>query len=133
MDAFQLMIDKGAKFETREVTMWEDCGTPETLIRTNRHFLENGKTKIRKFAGSTIVPPVFIEDGAIIENSKIGPYVSIAKDAKIKDSTISDSIINENAVVQNSILTDSIIGEDAKVVGASGKLNVGDHSEINLS
>ncbi|OGU00799.1 MAG: hypothetical protein A2W29_01620, partial [Gemmatimonadetes bacterium RBG_16_66_8] len=39
-DAFQYMIDRGARIRVAEVEGWYDCGQMETLIDTNRHVLE---------------------------------------------------------------------------------------------
>jgi glucose-1-phosphate thymidylyltransferase len=39
-DAFQYMIDRGAKIRVEEVGGWYDCGQLETLLETNRHLLE---------------------------------------------------------------------------------------------
>jgi len=54
---------------------------------------------------------VFIADTAEIENSVIGPYVSIAGGSKINQAIIKDSIINENSTVENVLLTQSLIGK----------------------
>ena len=40
-DAFQYMIDQGAKIRTERVEGWYDCGKPGTLLETNEHLLEN--------------------------------------------------------------------------------------------
>ncbi len=133
MDAFQLMISKGAKFRELEVDVWEDCGTPEALLATNRYFLkktQNGKARAENTKNSIIIPPVYIERDAMVENSIIGPNVSIASKAFIKNSIILDSIINEGAHLENALLEKSIIGENALFRGEFKKLNIGDSSEI---
>ncbi|MFH1849765.1 MAG: sugar phosphate nucleotidyltransferase [archaeon] len=133
MDAFTQMIRKGAKFETCEVNVWEDCGKTDTLLATNRYFLDHGNAKTAKTKNSVIIPPVYIDDAADIENSIIGPYVSIAAKSVIRNSIIKDSIINEHAVVESAKLKQSIIGDNALVKGLTKRLNVGDSSEIILS
>ncbi len=42
-DAFTVMIEQGARFGVREVSVWEDCGTPQDVLKTNRYFLEHGR------------------------------------------------------------------------------------------
>ena len=130
MDAFQLMIDKGIKFKAEVVSMWEDCGKPETLLKTNRYFLDHGSHREIKSSNSVIIPPVYMEDTVKVENSVIGPYVSIAKNAIIRNSIVRDSIINEHSAVEDAKLKSSIVGEYAIVKGASKRLNVGDNSEV---
>ncbi|MGH7541052.1 MAG: sugar nucleotidyltransferase, partial [Gemmatimonadota bacterium] len=44
-DAFQYMIDRGARLFTAEVGGWFDCGKPETLLDTNRAMLERGHAR----------------------------------------------------------------------------------------
>ncbi|HLZ09830.1 MAG TPA: nucleotidyltransferase family protein, partial [Chloroflexota bacterium] len=41
-DALQIMIEHGAKLRARPVDVWEDCGTVEALLQTNRYLLANG-------------------------------------------------------------------------------------------
>ena len=83
-------------------------------------------------SGSIVIPPVFISPLAKINNSIIGPYVSIAGGSVITCSIITDTIINENAKVEHILLRDSLIGDNASVSGNFYKLNVGDSSEIEL-
>ncbi|MFH1072444.1 MAG: sugar phosphate nucleotidyltransferase [Nanoarchaeota archaeon] len=144
-DAFELMIQDKAKIKVIEVDGWYDCGKKETLLETNRILLQkldeqNKGKKVEeiqsnehiKIENSVIIPPVSIEEGVKIKNSIIGPYVSIAKDAEIDHCIIQDSIINEKASLSYIELSESIIGEQAIVSDSTKKLNVGDHSEINI-
>lgn len=131
-DALQLMINKGTKFKTFEITGWYDCGKPETLLETNRHLLSRIRSA-RKLKGSVVIPPVFVSRTASVENSILGPYVSVADKAVIKNSIIRDSIISERAEVNNSRLQSSLIGNHAAVHGVFHHLNVGDSSEIGYS
>ncbi len=43
-DAFQVMIDRGARFVSRPVSVWEDCGTPDTVLHTNRYLFSSTGT-----------------------------------------------------------------------------------------
>lgn len=129
-DALGLMIEDGKDIAAQDVKVWADCGKPETLLETNRWLLESGHTKKADAKNSSIIDPVYIEDGAQIEDSVIGPYVSVAKGTSIKGSIIRNSIINEDARIENSNLEGSLIGEKAKVMGKTRRLSVGDDSEI---
>jgi glucose-1-phosphate thymidylyltransferase len=131
-DALQLMINKGVRFKTFEITGWYDCGKPEALLETNRHLLSRIESA-RKLKGSVLIPPVFVSKTARVNNSIIGPYVSVANKAVIQDSIIRDSIISERAEVNNSRLQSSLIGNSAVVHGEFHQLNVGDSSEIGYS
>ncbi len=131
-DALQLMINQGTKFKTFDITGWYDCGKPETLLETNRHLLSRIKSALR-LKGSVVIPPVFVSRTARVENSILGPYVSVADKAVIRNSIIRDSIISERAEVNNSRLQSSLIGNHAAVHGVFHHLNVGDSSEIGYS
>lgn len=131
-DALQIMIDQGAKFNAEPVTVWEDCGKPETVLQTNRYLLDHGRAHEGPTKGSIVIPPVYIADTAQVENSIVGPYVSIAAGAVVKDSIVRDSIINSEALIQQAMLQNSLVGDDAIVQGDFHELNVGDSSEIRF-
>lgn len=129
-DALQLMIDRGVRMIARTVDVWEDCGNPETLLQTNRYLLEHGLTHEVETRCSTIIQPVHIADGARIENSVIGPYVSIGAGCVVRDSIIRNSIVNDRAELEIVTLDASLIGDDARISGDFQRLNVGDSSEV---
>ncbi len=131
-DALQTMIDRGAKFRTFNVSGWYDCGKPETLLETNRQLLAKTK-RAGKFPGCSIIPPTFVSKTAEVKNCVLGPNVSVAEDAVLKDSIIRDSIIGRGACVESSVLESSIIGNQVRLRGAVGRLNVGDLSELELT
>jgi glucose-1-phosphate thymidylyltransferase len=130
-DALQVMIERGERFRAQRVEVWKDCGNPSALLDTNRYLLDNGGSYVGSVTRSIIIPPVYIPDTAHVENSVIGPYVSVAPGASIKDSRIRDSIINEGAQIEAITLQNSMIGDDALVNGQFQQLNVGDSSEIH--
>jgi len=130
-DALKLMLERGERMEPFEVEGWHDCGRPVTLLATNRFLLERARAGTPEYPGSVVVAPVSIDPGAVIENSIVGPYVSIAAESTVRNSIVRDSIINTSAHVETSLLSDSLIGEGAAVRGHYQKLNVGDSSEID--
>lgn len=131
-DALQVMIDRGERFIAERVDVWQDCGNPTALLATNRYLLDNGRNYVSGVKRSIIIPPVYIADTAQIENSVIGPYVSVAAGVMVRESVIKNSIINAGATIQSAILSESLIGNDANVEGDFQCLNVGDSSEIRF-
>ncbi|MGZ8471536.1 MAG: sugar phosphate nucleotidyltransferase [Gemmatirosa sp.] len=131
-DAFQYMIDHGAKIRVVDVEGWYDAGQVETLLDTNRAMLERGRARrpASLDASATIVDPVYIEDGAIIRDSTVGPNVSIGAGTTVEGSTLRDTIIGTHSRVTGARLTNSIIGDAVKLEGLSGSVTVGDHSEV---
>ncbi len=131
-DAMQKLLEDGLSMRVSQVEGWFDCGKPDTLLETNQHLLR----KIPQPApipGVTLVPPVFVAPTARIENSILGPDVSVADGAVIRNAIVRDSIINEGARVDEMLLEHSVIGENALVRGKSQRLNVGDSSEVDLN
>ncbi|HET7583696.1 MAG TPA: sugar phosphate nucleotidyltransferase [Gemmatimonadaceae bacterium] len=131
-DAFQYMIDHGARLKVVDVEGWFDAGKLETLLDTNRVMLQRGRARHpANTDGSRIIDPVYVEDGVTLEASTIGPNVSISRGSVVRHSTLRDAIVGENARIEQSVLTDSLIGDDVVVRGMEGTLTVGDHSEVH--
>jgi len=132
-DALQVMVSQGEEMTTFPVDVWLDCGSPESLLETNRRLLEQrGTTSVEPGTGVIIIPPVYIAPSATVRHSIIGPHVSIADDAVVQRAVVRHSIINQGAHVEEILLSDSIIGERAVVGGKYTRLNVGDSSEMRV-
>lgn len=132
-DAMQRMIEQGAQLEAESIAVWEDCGTREAILQTNRYLLGKNAEHHGETEASHIIPPVHIASGAQVRRSIVGPNVSISEGAVIEDSILRDCIISEDAQVQSAMLEWSLVGSDARVRGAFEKLNVGDSSEIDFA
>jgi glucose-1-phosphate thymidylyltransferase len=131
-DALQLMVEAGHEIVTFPIEGWFDCGEPSALLETNRALLARVE-EVPKRPGSIIIPPVWIDESAAIQNSIIGPNVSVAGGAIVKDSIVRDSLVSEYASVENLILQSSIIGDRAAAQGRPASLNVGDSSQVELA
>jgi glucose-1-phosphate thymidylyltransferase len=131
-DAFQYMIDKGAKIRVIDVAGWYDAGKLDTLLETNRVILQRGAARRPDDAdaSSTIIDPVYVEEGVTIRHSRVGPNVSIGKGSTVDGSTLRDTIIGSKAKLSASTLSHSLLGDEVVVSGVNGQLTVGDHSEI---
>jgi glucose-1-phosphate thymidylyltransferase len=134
-DALQIMINRGARLEAWTVEVWEDCGTPESVLHTNRYLLDNGHDNgdSIEVSDSLIVHPVHIDPSATIANSIVGPYVTISQGCEVHNAIIRDSIIDEGAYIADTMLSQSLIGKKALVRGSYRKLNVGDSSIVDFS
>ncbi|MFZ5917864.1 MAG: sugar phosphate nucleotidyltransferase [Chloroflexota bacterium] len=150
-DALQLMVDRGQKFNAWPVDVWEDCGTRDAVLQTNRYLL--GKVAHSDGAhteNSILIPPVYIHPSASVVNSivgphvhigrdcvvidsLVGPFVSLAKGSQVCTSIVKDAIVNEESHIEEAMITWSLVGRDALVRGAFERLNVGDSSELDSS
>ena len=131
-DALQLMVDRGAKLQTGTVEVWADCGKPETLLAANRYLLDKWGGPQGESINSVIIPPVHIAPSASIEDSIIGPYVSVADGARVTRSIVSDAIIDEGAHLNNAIVEQSLVGDRAEIRGRPRRVDLGDDSTLDL-
>ena len=132
-DAFQYMVDQGARLYAAPVDGWYDCGKPETLLETNEHLLRTSRGDIAPSAfieATTVGDVVRIGEGAVLEGSTIGHNVTIEAGARIVNSSIRNSIIGPGAVIENSIIRRSLVGGHSTVRGFDGTLSVLDHSFV---
>jgi len=109
-DALQIMVKRGEDFGVFPTPNYYDVGVPESFLSSNRKLLV---TDHKVFPSSKIIEPVFIGDNCNIDNSIIGPYVTIMKDCNIINSKIEDSIILKDS----NIVDKQIIGKIAATDG----------------
>lgn len=132
-DALQMMVDWGEPLETFPIGGWFDCGKPDALLETNRWALDkDGSRILGGVVNSTIIPPVFIGEDSVVENSVIGPHVAVGAKSQVRESRVSDSIIGDTVIVEGVTLSASLIGNRCRVKGKSRQLNIGASSEIEL-
>lgn len=130
-DAFQYMIERGAKIRVMDVEGWYDAGKIDTLLETNRVMLEKGRARIP--AGidrSQVVEPVYIEDGVTLAGSIVGPNVSLGAGTIVEHATLRDTIVGSDCRIVRSTLRNSLVGDQVLVAGVRGEVTLGDHSEI---
>jgi glucose-1-phosphate thymidylyltransferase len=134
-DAVNIMLEKGLKMRIEKVDVWLDAGTPETLLETNHYLLDHGRGNCcqpETRESIVIIPPVFIHPTAQIENSVIGPHVSIGPGCAIQSSIIRNSIIEDGAQVTDVVFEGSLIGRKAIIHRRPGVLNVGDQTVLTM-
>jgi glucose-1-phosphate thymidylyltransferase len=132
-DALQEMIDRGERFTTYDIEEWYDCGRPEMLLDVNRILLDRmAPQEIKPMDNSIIIGPVTIGKDCTIENSIIGPYVSLDDGTVLKNVRISDSIVGARCIIDCMILDKSIIDDDVTARGKAYSLNAGQDSLIDL-
>lgn len=130
-DAFQYMIDNGAKIRVQTVEGWYDCGQVETLLDTNRHLLEHGRGLAPEDGNNVRVEgAVRVEPGVVLDDVTLGPNVSIGKGSTVKNAVLRDVIVGENSTLENVKLHDSLLGDEVEVRNFTGRINLGDHSVV---
>ncbi|MBI4647799.1 MAG: nucleotidyltransferase [Bacteroidia bacterium] len=134
-DALENMVRKKMKFSPVIITEWLDCGNKNSTIYANQRLLEYQKnaqliSKHATIINSVIIEPCFIGDNTIIENSIIGPYVSIGNDTRIKFSLLKNSIIQSNSILEYLNIHNSILGNFVELKGEANEMSIGDYTSI---
>ena len=136
-DGLLKMMSDGKIFKVGKVSAWLDCGNVKSSINSNKEMLNfHSSDDLQlvsanaKLINSNIIEPVFIDDNVVIENSTVGPHVSIYKETKIYNSIIENSIIGQDTQVLNADFKNSMIGNNCKYDGNYKSINIGDFSEL---
>ena len=132
-DAIDWIISQGYRVDHEVLTgWWIDTGKKDPLLECNRLVLDTFTRSIdgdvdevstiegqvvleagAKVINSTVRGPAIIGSGTTVENSEIGPYVSIAVDCRISGSGIDNSVVLRRSTVTDiARLTDSLVGRD---------------------
>jgi glucose-1-phosphate thymidylyltransferase len=133
--ALQGLNKKGAKLVPGQVTEWLDCGNKNVTVQTNQRYLEFIKDQKlvsdkAKLVNSVVIPPCFIGAGVVIENSVVGPHVSVGENSRILDSRVKNSIIQKETKISKAMLEDSMLGNFVNFEGSALDLSVGDFNSI---
>jgi len=133
-DAFQYMIDQGARIRVAAVGGWYDCGQLDTLLETNRHLLEHGRAR-RPDNGTNVRvhDPVRVAPGVILEDCELGPNVTVETGCTIRGSALRDTIVGAHTTIRSSRLHGSMIGDHVTVDNAKGIVSLGDHAAVDLT
>ena len=111
-DALQMMLERGCKFRTAPVQKWLDCGLAETLLDTNAHVLKRVDNSASvNLPGGKVIAPCYIGKDVKIENSTIGPNVSVGDGCVIENSTISNAVLWDAVKVCGQTLDNVIMHE----------------------
>ncbi len=136
-DGLRRLTEKGKKFKPGKVIEWLDCGNKKVTVHANQRILEFDRERgvdlvhsSAKIENSVVIEPCFIGEGAVIENSVIGPHVSVNANSEIRRSVIENTIIQSNTIVEHANLSDSMIGNNAKFKGSPEDYSMGDYGVI---
>ena len=66
----------------------------------------------------------------MVENSVVGPFVSVGAYSQVKNSILRNSIVQRHAYVAEAHIDNSMIGNHAEIVGSASEVNVGDYNVL---
>ena len=132
-NALENMKSKGKKFTTGTVDAWMDCGNKNVTVNTNKQvlgFIADQKLVSDKatIINSTIIAPCYIADNVVIENSVVGPHVSVGEGTKIIGSVIENAIVRNETLIEKKVISNSLIGNNVILTGKPEELSIGDFS-----
>jgi len=137
-DGIKGMMADGKVFKTGEVSEWMDCGNKAITLDTNQRMLgflqadgdEQLVSSSVKKENSTIIEPCYIGENVVLENTIIGPFVSVGNNCTITDSTVKNSLIQNETTIKNANLDEAMIGNHVKYDGKFTKISIGDYSVL---
>ncbi|MEP2936607.1 MAG: sugar phosphate nucleotidyltransferase [Gilvibacter sp.] len=136
-DGIKRMMAAGRIFKTGTVDEWMDCGNKEITVKTNATMLdflmaegEKLQSDSAKLINSEVIEPCFIGPGVVIENSSIGPHVSVGEGTQISDSNVKNSIIQAHSGIKNATLEEAMIGNHVRYDGNFTKVSLGDYTTM---
>lgn len=121
--------NKGGMFKSVKVDEWMDFGNQDACLDSLQLILK-GKNSEKKFPGTKIIEPCFIGKDVIIEDSEIGPFVSLEQGCVIRKSKLKNSILQERTTIGECTISHSMIGSNSNISGIKGELSIGDFSTI---
>jgi glucose-1-phosphate thymidylyltransferase len=120
-DAFQYMLkEKKTVFTWQILTAWDDAGTLEAILDTNKIIL--GRRGVGKMSAIAV--------DAKVVNSQLDQYASVSEGAHIENSTLINCIVDRGSVIKNCKLENSLIGRNAVLENISGTIVVGDDTQV---
>ena len=131
-DAYDRMVQDGARMATAPAERWLDTGTLTSYRATVRALLDAGEHG--PSGGGTdavVVAPSFVHPDALVRRSVVGPYASVEAGATVEDAVVRDSVVMAGATVRQSVVAESLVGAGARLVGAVGAVVVGDDSAVS--
>lgn len=135
--ALENMRAKGLKFVPGAVDEWLDCGNKNITVETHQRVLARTKgaatiSEKATIVNSVINEPCFIADNVTIQNSVVGPFVSVGYGSIIEDSIVKNSVIQKDTEIRDLLLTDSMIGNHTSLSGKKLDVSIGDYNKYEL-
>ncbi len=135
-NALENMKAKGAKFSAGKVNEWLDCGNKDATVYTNARILALNANKLAipksaNIKNCSITQPCFIGENVNLENSVIGPYVSIGNGSKISNTVITNSIVLNQTTIDQAVLTNSMIGNQVVYNRKADDVSIGDFTTLS--
>jgi len=134
-DAINILVETGMRIKAEKVLQWLDAGTPEAIFETNAYLLQHhDKSPDEVVTGQSniLIRPCYIHESSHVENSIIGPNVTIGENCSVNGSILKNTIVDDDSSIKETVLVNSLIGRDCSVTGKSSHVIVADSDEIKI-
>lgn len=135
-DVLNEMAKAGTPVDIVHAEQWLDVGNGDVLLSSNALLLKKfgGYTApTATITNSVVIEPVHIAENCKIENSIIGPNITLGANTIVANSIIENGIIGTYSKLEKMKLLDFVIGSDSSLKGTSQTITVGDNTEIDFS
>jgi len=78
-----------------------------------------------------VQPPCAVAPDVVLQNARVGPYVSVGSGSVLEDCEVSHSIIGARSRLRQCRLQSSLVGENCLVTSVRGEVNLGDYCELH--
>lgn len=97
-DVLPGVIDRGHVVAYRENSLWEDVGTPESLVQASRELVR------RSGRAAHVDPTARVDRDAVVsDGSAVGPGAVVAAGARVRGSVVmTGAVVEANALVERS-------------------------------
>ena len=137
-DGIKRMMADGKIFMSGEVDEWMDCGNKAVTVETNTRMLgflqEDGEEQMIassvQLKNSKIIQPCYIGENVILNNSTVGPNVSIGNDCTLNQVIVKNSLIQSHNNIKNANLDQAMIGNHVSYDGDFKTISIGDYSVL---
>lgn len=135
-DAINILVEDGMRIRTEKVVRWLDAGTPEAIIETNAYLLQyhhKSHNEIEAGQSNVLIPPFYVHGSSHVENSIIGPNVSIGENCIVSNSILKNAIVDDHSSIIEATLGNSLIGKDCSVRGEHKQLIAADYDKVKIT
>lgn len=140
-DAIHDLLMRGGRVECHVTdSFWADAGSAEALLGANAHYIAQLGTRVEgEVVNCQLLGPVQVQPGAVVrdsvlhgpclicaqavvEESTLGPNVSVGAGSTVRRSRLVRAILSEQCVVEDAPagLVDTVLGERVRVAGLTG-------------
>jgi glucose-1-phosphate thymidylyltransferase len=134
-DAINILVENGMRIRTEKVVKWLDAGTPEAIIETNAYLLQHRSASHNKMVAeqsNILIHPIYIHASSCVNNSIIGPNVSIGENCSISGCMLKNTIVDDDSTVSDVALVNSLIGRGCSLSGKPIQAIVADYDEKRI-